>query len=160
MIGLNAKAYRNTNTYESPTWSEMTLISDLTVNPSWDEADASARESRIKQTVKTLMNLDINGRMKKKLGDDNYDALMDAMLSDDVLDLLILDGDRETENVRGWRADFQVFSANEDQAMGNVLFEEFTLKPSITEHNPKAVLVNGSGDLTYSEPGENGGTFA
>lgn len=160
MIGLNAKAYRNSGSYGSPTWLEMTLISDLSVNPSWEEADASARESRIKQTVKTLMALEISGKMKKKLGDDNYDALMNAMLSDDTLDLLILDGDRETEDVRGWRADFQVFSANEDQSMTNVLFEEFTLKPSITENPPKAVLVNSGGSLTFSIPGTDGGTFA
>lgn len=160
MIGLNAKAYRNTGSYGAPTWSEMTLISDMSVNPSWEEADASARESRIKQTVKTLMMLDISGKMKKKPSDANYTALMNAMLSDDVLDLLIMDGDKDTEGNRGWRADFQVFSTNEDQAMGNVLFEEFTLKPSITGNPPKAVLVAAGPTLTYSIPGTDGGTFA
>lgn len=159
MIGLNAKVYRNTNTYEAPTWSECTLFSDVSVNPAWEEADASARESRIKQTVKTLLGLDITGKMKKKPANANYDAFMDAFLSDDTLDLLILDGDRTENGVRGWRADFQIFSANEDQSMTNVLFEEFKLMPSITEHLPLAVKVAG-GELTYSEPGEDGGDFA
>ena len=160
MIGLNAKAYRNTGTYGSPTWSEMSLISDLSVNPTWDKADASARESRIKQTVKTLVSLEITGKMKKKLLDTNYDAFMNVMLSDATLDLLILDGDKDTVGVRGWRADFQIFSANEDQGMGNVLFADFSLEPSITENPPKAVLVAAGPTLTYSVPGTNGGTFA
>lgn len=160
MIGLNAKAYRNTGSRESPTLSEMTLISDLSVNPAWDEADASARESRIKQSVKTLLMLDITGKMKKKPGDANYEALMDAMLSDGVLELFILDGDKDTVGVRGWRADFQVFSTNEDQSMTNVLFEEFSLKPSITSYAPRAVKVAAGPTLTYSIPGTSGGTFA
>jgi hypothetical protein len=159
-LGLNAKLYRNTSTYEAPSWSEVTLISDLSVNPSWDEADASARESRVKQSVKTLMALEVSGRLKKKPLDGNYEAFMDALLSDDVLDLLVLDGDKDTEGNRGWRCDFQVFSANEDQGMGNALYEEISLKPSITDHAAKAARIGSGGSLTYSVPGEDGGTFA
>jgi hypothetical protein len=159
-LGINAKAYRNTGSYNAPVWSELTLISDLSVNPAWDEASADARESRIKQVRKTMMGLEVTGRMKKKPLDTNYEAFMNALNSDDVLDLLILDGPRETEGSRGYRFDAQVFGGTEDQAMGNVLYQDFAIKPSLETNPPKAVKVAAGGVLTYAIPGAAGGTFA
>lgn len=160
-IGLNAKLYwRSAGSYASPTWTEATLISDLTVNPTWDEADASARESRIKQTVKTLLALEINGRLKTKPLDATWEAFMNAMLSDGTLDLLVLTGDKAVEGNRGWRADFQVFSGSQDQSMANALYEDLVLKPSVETNAVLAVKVAAGGVLTYSVPGENGGVFA
>lgn len=160
-LGMNAKLYwRSAGTYGSPTWTEVTLISDLSIDVTWDEADASARESRITQTVKTMLPLSFTARLKKKPLEATYEAFMNALLSDGSLDLLILDGDKATEGVRGWRCDCQVFAGSEDQAMGNVLFEDMTLKPSITDNLVYAVKVAGGGTLTYSTPGVTGGTFA
>ena len=160
-IGLNAKLYwRSAGTYGSPTWTEVTLLSDVTVSPTWEEADASARESRIKQVVKTMLALEVTGRMKKKIGDAAYLAFMNAMLSDGTLDLLVLDGDKAVEGNDGWRCDWQVFNANEDQSMSNALYIDVTLKPSITTNPALAVRVGPGGTLTYSTPGTNGGTFA
>ena len=42
-IGLEAKLYRNTGTYESPSWSEMTNVRDLTLNVEKGEADVTTR---------------------------------------------------------------------------------------------------------------------
>lgn len=160
-LGLNAKLYwRSAGSYEAPTWTEVDILSDVSINQTWDEADASTRESRIRQTVKTLMALEISATMKKKPGDAAYAALMDAFLSDDTLDLLVLDGDKDTEGTRGWRADFLCFGGTEDQAMDNALFMELTFKPSIEDNPPKAVLVAAGPTLTYSEPGVDGGIFA
>lgn len=160
-IGLNAKLYwRSAGSYGSPTWTEASLVSDLSVNVTWDEADASARESRIKQMVKTLLTLEFTGRLKKKPLDATYEAFMNAVLSDGVLDVLVMDGDKAVEGNRGWRCDAQVFSATEDQAMSNALFEDIVLKPSVETNPALAVKVDAGGVLTYSTPGTNGGTFA
>lgn len=159
-LDINAKLYRNTGTYGAPILSEVSLISDLSVTVAWDEASADARESRIKQFRKTLLGLDFTGRLKKKIGDANYEAIMDAMLSDATLDLFILDGDKDTVGVRGWRCDAQIFSASEDQALGNVLYEDIIIKPSLETNPPKAVKVAAGPTFTYSIPGPNGGVFA
>lgn len=160
-IGLNAKLYRRSGgTYGSPTWSEVSILSDVTVNVTWEEADASARESRIKQTLKTLLNLEITAKMKNKPGDANYEALWDAILSDDTVDILVMDGDKDVEGNRGWRLDALLFTANEDQSMSNALFDELTFKPFMEENPPKAVKVAAGPTLTFSIPGVDGGTFA
>ena len=160
LLGINAKCYRNTSSYGAPNWSEITQISDLSINPTWDKGDASARESRIKQNVKTMMDLEITAKVKKRIGDANYEAIMDALVSDNVLDLLVLDASKETVGARGWRIDAQIFSATEDQAMGNVLYEDITISPSLESNPPKAVKVGAGPALTYSTPGANGASFS
>ena len=158
-LGINAKLYRNTGSYEATSLSEVTLISDLAVNVTWDEAPADARESRVKQVVKTMLGLEITGRIKKKQTDANYLAFMSAMLSDDLLDLFVLDGAFDIVGVEGWRADFLVFSGSEDQAMANSLYVDFTLKPFIEDHEVKAIRVAAGPAFTYSIPGADGATF-
>lgn len=160
-LGINAKVYyRSAGSHASPTFTAIGLFSDVAVNPTWDEGDASSRASRIKKAAKTQLGLEVTARLKKKPLDAAYEAVMNALVSDDVLDILILDGDSETVGNRGWRFDAQVFSANEDQAMANVLYEDIVLKPACTENEPKAVKVGAGPALTYSTPGVDGATFA
>lgn len=160
-LGLNAKLYwRSAGSYESPTWTENTLISDLSQSAAWGEAEANARESRIEQAVKAMLGLEWTGKLKKKPLDATYEAFMNAFLSDEVLDLLILDGDKDVEGNRGWRIDAQIFDASEDQSMTNALYEDIRIKPIIITHAALAVKVAAGPLLTYSTPGVNGGTFA
>lgn len=161
MLGILAKLYRNTGSYGSPVWSECTLISDAQVSPAWDEGSADARESRIKQVRKTMMGLEVTGKMKKKIDDTNYEAFMNALLSDAVLDILVLDASKDTVGARGWRFDAQVFSGTEDQAMNvGAMYVDLALKPSLDTNNPVAVKVAAGPTLTFSTPGASGGTFA
>ena len=155
-LGIKAKLYYNDGTYESPDWVELSLVSDLTVNPTWDESEANDRSSRIKRSAKTLLGLEISGMLKKKPLDDGYELMMNAMVGDDVLDLLILDGQNDTEGVRGWRCDFQVFSASEDQGLSTVIYEAFTLKPTCSDHTPYAVRVAAGPTLEYHSGGGEG----
>lgn len=151
-LGILSKTYRNTGTYGSPTWSEVTCISDLAINPAWDEADGSSRGSRAKQSGKTLMGLEISAKLRVSPGDENYEAFSDAVYDDTVLDLMILDGDDAVNDVRGWRADFHVFSAAQDQAMANVLYDDVVLKPAISANPTKSVLVT-AGSPVFSAIG-------
>lgn len=161
MLGILAKVYRNTGSYGSPTWSECALFSDVNVSPAWDEGSADARESRIKQVRKTMLGLEVTGKMKKKIADANYEAFMNALLSDAVLDVLVLDGPKETEGVRGWRFDAQVFTGTEDQAMNvGALYVDLKLAPSLDTNAPLAVKVAAGPTLTFSTPGASGGSFA
>lgn len=159
-LGINSKAYyRSTGTYGSPTFTEVTIISDLAVNVQWDEADASARSSRVKSTAKTMLGLEFTGRLKVVPGNAVYTAFINALMSDDVLDVLILNGAKDVNDVRGYRCDVQVFQGNEDQAMANALFLDIVMKPNDYTNPVKAVLV-ASGAPTYAIPGADGDTYA
>jgi len=108
-IGIKCVLYRNTGTNGSPSWSAVTVIADLTANTTWDKGPADSRSSRIKKSVKTMLGLTFSGTMKKTPDDANYEAFMNAIIADSVLDLLILDGPSTTNGVRGWRIDVQIF---------------------------------------------------
>lgn len=161
LLGINAKLYyRSAGSYASPTFTENSLISDLSQSVAWDEADADARESRVHQKLKSMLGLEWTGKMKKKHGDSTYLAFMDALLSDGTLDLLILDGDKDIEGSDGWRIEGQVFSGTEDQGMGNALYIDIKIVPFVGDNPPLAVRVGAGPALTYATPGVDGSTFA
>lgn len=141
-LGVTSKLYRNTNTYGSPTWTEVTCISDLAVNAAWDEADASSRASRVKQQSKTMMGLEITGKAKVSDTDAGFLAIWAALHSDTPLDCLVLNGAKDSNGVRGYRCEFNVFSGNEDQAMANTPYLDFTLKPAASDNFAAYVVVS------------------
>ncbi|VTS01562.1 unnamed protein product [Gemmata massiliana] len=161
MLAINAKVYwRSGGSYGAPNWTEAAIIENFAVNPAWDQAETNSRASRIKLQAKSLLGLEFSGRMEKKPGNASYEAFMNALLTDDVIDLLVLDGPKEQVGVRGWRVDCQVFSANENQDLANALYPEITFMPTSSDNAPKAVKVGPGPALTYSIPGASGASFS
>lgn len=159
-LGILSKLYyRSAGSYGSPTFTEISLINDLSVNATWNKGPANSRGSRIDKSVKTSLGLTFTGTLKKKPGDATYEELMNAIVSDNVLDLLILDGAKDLDGVRGWRADCQIFEGTEDQGRDVNLYVSLSIEPTDSDNEPQAVLVDGT-TLTYSTPGVDGDTFA
>lgn len=142
-LGILARLYRNTGSYDTPIWTVMNGWSDAALRVAWDKADASTRDSRVKGGVKTQLDLGFTG--KYKVSDDNagYLALWGLTFNDDTIDLLILNGPIADNGVRGVRYDAQVYSAGEDQGLGVALFDEFTIDPYIFDHEPAIAVITG-----------------
>jgi len=153
-LGINAKMYLGGGSWTT----EGTVMNELSVNPSWEKGPADSKESRVKRSMKTMLGLTISGTMKKKPGDAFYEAVMDALVSDNVLNVLVLDGSKDEDGSRGWRFDAQVFEGTEDQGSGSTLYVSVSFEPTDSDTPPQAVLVSGS-SLTYSTPGVDGDTF-
>lgn len=151
-LGRDSKFYRNTSgNYNAPTWAEVDEISDLNLGRGWEEFDASTRGTPVGAMIKVKLNLEATGKIRVDDSDADYVAIYDAANSkDQVLDVMILNGPLSTNGVRGVRMDCQVMSLNEDQGLGTVLFDEFTLKPNNLSNNPKLVVVAG-GVPTFAE---------
>lgn len=158
-LGVNAKAYRNTGTYETPVWDELSWLSDLAVKADWDQQDTPRRSQRVKQKVKTLLDLAVTFKhyASDKAtapgggADDptaDYTALYGAFVTDDVLDVLVLNGAKEGNGVRGFRFDCQVTGASEGQGESAVLMDDMQFTPCPSANAPQAVLVAG-GALTF-----------
>jgi len=139
--GIKCKLYLNTATYGSPTWVAIDFISDLAVNAVWDEAEGNIRGERVKSVAKTLLSLEITGKIRASDTDTNYATIIGAALSDSTLDLMVLNGADDVNGTRGYRADFVVLGASEDQSLGAVIFDDITLKPAISTNAVKSVLV-------------------
>lgn len=135
-LGVNAKLYVNTGSYDSPTWTEVAGISDLTVKTAWDQGEASTRASRVKKAAKTMLDLEVSGKILADGTDTNgYLAFLTALYGDTPLDLLVLNGANDASPAsKGWRADWHVFGGDEDQGLGAVIYDSFTLKPALSSH--------------------------
>lgn len=158
-IGILSKLYYNTGTYGSPIWTEVSIVGDVAVNPTWDEADISTRASRVKSMKKTMLGIEITARLKKVPSSTVYAAFVNALMSDGLLDILVLDGPNNTDGVRGYRMDVQVFGGNDDQSLNAGGFLDIVMKPNQDTNPVKAALVDSSA-LTYATPGASGATYA
>lgn len=142
-IGISAVTYLNVGNFGTPNWSAVTCISEWSLNVKWDSADASTRGSRAKQYLKTMVDLEVSGKVRSvNSGDTNYAALLAAAVNDTLVDVLVLNGDKTTNGVSGFRFAAQVFDASEDQGLGSVIFDAITLKPAPnTDGNTSSALV-------------------
>lgn len=144
--GIDAGAYRNTGTYGSPTWTEMTLVRDVQQAMPWDMGDASSRASRAKLYEKTQIDLAPQITMRADDADAAYVAMYAAAFSPTTkLDLMILDGDIATEGAMGLRAQWNINFTSQGQAAGDIVYTNFDCKPAWTSDGvPKIVIMGAS----------------
>lgn len=143
---IDAKLYRNTGNYNTPTWTAIDSVRDVQFDPTWDAADAFTRGSRVKEYAKILAEIGFTAVVQCSDTDAGYLALMDAHASSStVLDLLMLDGSSTSNGAQGVRFDAGIFGASQDQSIGNVLYRDFDFKPSALKTNaPKRAVVTNS----------------
>lgn len=140
-LGRDAIFYLNTASFGSPTWAAIPQVSDLNVTAEWDETEASTRESKMKLKAKTLLGAEVGGKLKNVKGDTNLDTIIDALFTDSVVDIMVLNGAKDTDGARGFRFECQVHSANEDQGLGVAIFDEVKFKPYPTANAKQSVKV-------------------
>lgn len=157
-LGIKAQLLVNTGTYNSPTWTAISNVSDLSLKPAWDKAEGSTRGSRAKRYAKTLLDLAISGKIKVDHTDTNgYVAMLAAIHSDTTMDILCLDGNPTdatlTGTLSGYRFDAHVLQGEQGQNLGDVLFDSFELMPALSANpvNTVSVAVTaGSPAYTYT----------
>lgn len=147
--GITCKAFvRSSGNYGTPTWTELSIINDLTQNLTANEGEANARASVIDLSVITSIGLNWTGTMKKDAS-ATWTLIYEALLEGAPLDMLFLDGGSTTNNTTGFRADVQVFDTSEDQGRNTRLYNSVKFMPTESDNPVKAVLVTG-GALTYA----------
>ncbi len=152
--GIAAGVYKNTGTYGSPTWTLQTLIKDVSPSFPWDMVDASVRGTRAKLYAKTQIDLAFQIVMRADDADTIYGAWVDAAFSPTTkFDLLILDGLIAVEGARGIRAEFVVGMSQQTQAIGDIVFSTFDIKPApgtVLTNYPSSVVMGASSTPTFT----------
>lgn len=132
----------------------------MAVNPSWEEGDAGTRQARVVLTETTRMAIEISGKIKVDPGHPVYEMFLDAFIQDEPVDIMVLNGKEDQDDSTGFRFWGKIFAFGEDQALGNVLFKDFTIKPCPIPNDdqyPKAVRVT-EGEPVFSDIGETDGS--
>ena len=140
-LGRDAKLYINTASFGSPTWSAVDNISDLAIEAAWNEAAAPTRESKVEMAAKTQLPLAVTGKMKFDLTDANTGTILDALVSDAVLDIMVLNTPSTVNGGRGYRFECQVFDGSEDQGLGTAIYDAIKFKPYPNSNSPASVKV-------------------
>lgn len=109
-LGSEAKLYRNTGTYGTPTWTECENVSDLEVGPLGPEMLQIGIRGMGKRKTYTPGQSDerIKGKMvwRKDSSHELYadvQAILDAGMNGTQIELLALDGDKTTVGCEGLR---------------------------------------------------------
>lgn len=161
-IGVLSGAYYNDGSYGSPDMEEIKCVGDLAVNPSYAEGDASTRDTRVALTETTQAMIEITGRIKVSADNAAYEAILAAFLNDTPLDFLFLNGKIDVGDSHGFRFWGKVFALGEDQALGNVLYRDMTIKPCVPPDMaqiPQHARVSNDGTtVTYADIGASGGS--
>lgn len=136
-LGYEAKIYRNTASYASPTWSEMTIVKNVGLSLEKGEADATTRGNNgWRATLGALKNGSLEVEMIWTKGDTNADAIISAFTGNTQVELAVMDGDITTSGNSGLRASFEVLNFNRQEDLEDVLAATFTLKPGVSANAP------------------------
>lgn len=141
-LGLDCKLYRNTGSWESPTWVEVGNARDVTVNLEKGEADLTTRANDgWRATVGTLKDASLDLEMVWDPGDAGFAAVRDAFLNGTVLDMVALDGDIATSGSQGLRAEFSILSFSRNEPLEEGVTVNVTAKPAYSENAPEWMVV-------------------
>jgi len=137
VLGLNAKLYRNTGTYGSPTWDLVGNVKDLTLNLESAEADVTTRANNgWRATVPTLNDASIEFEMVWDTGDADFTAIKDAYINKTTIEFLVLDGLVATTGSQGLRATCSIASFTRNEELEEALSVSVSAKPTYAANAP------------------------
>lgn len=120
VVGLACKTYRNTGTYGTPVWNEITLARDVTMNLEKNVAEAVARASTWRKKLALIKDFNFDMNMLADTSIDDHDALRDAFLNDTIVDVALADGAIATTGTQYLRADVLITSFTKGQPLEDV----------------------------------------
>ena len=139
-MGFACKLFRNSGVnYASPTWLEVKIVKDVTLNLEDGEEDAATRGAGgWQQDEPGLRKAGLEFQIPLDTSDANYTALRDAYLARAFLDLAALDGPASGGNSQGLRAIMKIFKFSRGEPLNGVATVDVTIKPCYEVTNPPA----------------------
>ena len=136
-LGQNAKLYRNTGTFASPTWTEISNVKDLDLSLEKDKSEVTTRGGGgWKLTVATLKDAKIEFEMIWDTADAAFTAIRNSFLNDTVVEFLVLDGPVGTSGNQGLRAECMVASFTRSEKLTEALMVKVSTQPTYSTNGP------------------------
>ncbi len=141
-LGLDAKLFRNSADYATPTWVELTNVKDVTLNLEKGEADVTTRGNNgWRATVGTLKDGSIEFEMVWDTADAGFTAIKDAWFGGTAIEFAVMDGGITVAGSQGLRASFSVLKFSRNEPLEEALTVSVTIKPTYAEHAPEWMTV-------------------
>lgn len=136
-LGLDAKLYRNTGTYATPVWDEITNVRDLTLPLTHGEADATTRGNGGWEAIVTaLKKASVDFESVWDTADTDFAALLAAWVARTVIEFAIMDGDITVPGKQGLRASCQVVNIDRAEPLDGVQMASVSIKPTYSANAP------------------------
>lgn|SRR5262245_16437186 len=136
-LGLDAKLYRNTGSFASPTWNEVINVKDLTLNLEAGEADVTTRGNNgWRATVATLKDGSIEFEMVWDTEDLDFAAIRDTFLNRASMEFAVMDGGIAVSGSQGLRATCMVTNFSRNESLEEAITVSVTVKPTYSVNAP------------------------
>lgn len=137
VLGLNCKAYQNTGTVGSPTWTERTAVTSVSVSNSLATADVTRRGNNgYRAKVGTLAEGDVTFDLIYDTADAFFSVVEEAFRERTTIDMWFGTASTTTNGAIGFRAAFAVTDFSEEQALEDAVRYSVTLSVSGTSPTP------------------------
>lgn len=141
-LGMEAKLYRNSGLYATPTWDELQNVKDLTLNLEAGEADVTTRgNAGWRATIATLKDGSIEFDMLWDTADANFTALKDAFFGGTTVEFAVMDGDILVTGSQGLRAEMSITGFSRSEALEEAMMVSVTAKPTYSANAPEWMTV-------------------
>jgi hypothetical protein len=141
-LGMDAKLYRNTGTYASPTWDLIGNVKDLTLSLETGEADVTTRgNGGWRATVATLKDGSLEFEMIWDTEDTDFTAIRTAFLGNTAVEMAVLDGLVATTGSQGLRASFMVTNFTRNEPLEEAITVSVSMKPTYSANAPAWMTV-------------------
>ncbi len=126
VFGFQCKLYRKVST----NWVAMNQIINATLNLAYEESEATTRGSGgIKETEPSLLTVSIEGNLQWRNDNTECEALWDAFMGRNEIELMALTGDKTDPEARGVSGKFKLVSFPQKQELANMVEHDIVLKP-------------------------------
>ena len=137
-LGLDAKLYRNTSTYASPTWNEVKNVKDVTLNLEAGSADVTTRgNGGWRANIATLKDANLEFEMVWDTADDDFTAIRTAFLTNAAIEFAVLDGPVATSGSQGLRASMAITNFSRAEPLEEAIKVSVTAKPTYADNPPE-----------------------
>lgn len=142
-LGGDCKIYRNTASYATPTWNEITNVEDLSLPMSRSQGEFKVRGSKFVLKKNSKIDLGVEFKLVVDKSDDDYSVLRDAFLAEPatVIEFAIMDEAIATTGANGLRASFEVAEFPLDEPLEGELSAAVKLTPAISANAPAWLTV-------------------
>lgn len=137
-VGLDCKLYRNTATYASPTWNEVTVASDVTIPMEADAPEARSRASVLKQYLVAAIDTGVEFEILYDPAGDDFAVLQGAFFGRTSVEFAVMDGAIATAGTQGLRATCFITGFSRNENRDDAVTVTVTAKPAATAANPPA----------------------
>ena len=137
-LGMEARLYRNTGTYETPTWTEIDNVKDVTLNLETGEADVTTRANNgWRATAATMKDGSVEFEMVWDTADAGFTAIQEAYFDNTSLEFAVMDGDIATSGTQGLRATMAVTNFSRNEPLEEAITVSVTIKPTYADNAPE-----------------------